>query len=297
MTKGFQPMLAAAVAPEEVKRLSFPLYASPKLDGVRAVVRNGVVLSRKLKPIPSLLVQDLWGIPELEGLDGEIITGPANAENAFRRTTSTVMSINSDAMEIGATNFHVFDCVANGTFAERVIGATNAALMYPEKQILAVPQQVINNMADLEEFEAFCLIHKFEGVMLRSPDGPYKFGRSTLNEGWLLKLKRFADDEYEVTGLEERMHNANERTMDERGYAKRSSHQENLVGTGRLGAYLGRVLTGPYAGKSVKITPTGAQQTLEEAQASLRTVRKFKYFPSGSKDLPRFPTDLGPRKD
>lgn len=294
---GFQPMLACAVPPEQVERLSFPLYASPKLDGVRAVVRNGVVLSRKLKPIPSLLVQDLWGRPELEGLDGEIITGRANAPDAFRRTTSTVMSINSDPQEIGATNFHAFDCVVDAPFTERMFGATQAALMYPHLQVMAVPQLLIDSVEQLEAAESLYLTSGFEGLMLRSLDGPYKCGRSTFLEGYLLKLKRFADDEYEVTGLDERMQNTNEQTRDERGYAKRSSHQEHLVGTGLLGAYLGKVLTGPYEGKSIKVTPTGPRQTLQEAHGAVGTIRKFKYFPSGSKDLPRFPTDLGPRKD
>ena len=38
------PMLAATV--KSVADLRFPLLASPKLDGVRAYVKNGVVWSR-----------------------------------------------------------------------------------------------------------------------------------------------------------------------------------------------------------------------------------------------------------
>lgn len=69
--KKFRPMLSATVT--EVAALRFPLLASHKLDGIRALVLGGVVVSRNLKPIPNRHVQALFGRREYEGLDG----GPA----------------------------------------------------------------------------------------------------------------------------------------------------------------------------------------------------------------------------
>jgi DNA ligase 1 len=52
--KNFKPMLAVDCG--DVNALRFPLFASPKLDGVRAVVMNGGLMSRSLKPIPNVNV-------------------------------------------------------------------------------------------------------------------------------------------------------------------------------------------------------------------------------------------------
>jgi DNA ligase-1 len=60
-----RPMLAC----KDATGLKFPLLASAKIDGVRALVKDGKVLSRSLKPIPNRHVQEMFG--SLEGADGE----------------------------------------------------------------------------------------------------------------------------------------------------------------------------------------------------------------------------------
>ena len=102
----FKPMLSATC--DNIKELQYPLLASPKLDGVRAIVVNGVLMSRSLKPIPNAHVQGQFGRPELNFLDGELIVGSPTNPAAFRDTTSAVMSYDK---EISVT-FHVFDDIA-----------------------------------------------------------------------------------------------------------------------------------------------------------------------------------------
>ena len=82
-------MLAAKT---DGKGLSYPLLASPKLDGVRALIINGIVMSRSFKPIPNAHVQELFGRPEYNGLDGELIVGAPTDKDVYRNTTSGVMS-------------------------------------------------------------------------------------------------------------------------------------------------------------------------------------------------------------
>ena len=67
MTKPFRVMLATDYDPE---KLRFPVLASPKLDGIRAYVKDGVVLSRQNKPIPNDHVQSLFS--KYEHFDGEL---------------------------------------------------------------------------------------------------------------------------------------------------------------------------------------------------------------------------------
>ena len=72
-----------------------------------------------------------------------------------------------------------------------------------------------------------------EGLILRNPDGMYKYGRSTPKEQLSIKLKFFEQDEFEVVGFEERYTNTNEATTNELGYTSRSSHKSNLLPTDR----------------------------------------------------------------
>jgi DNA ligase-1 len=290
-----KPMLAATV--EVPSALNFPLYASPKLDGIRALRRElgqGLV-TRTLKLVPNEHTRSKFNHPSLVGLDGELILPPHN-HDVFRRTTSAVMSHAGepdvefwvfDSYTMPSTPFHLR---YGALFSERSRWPTGVRL---------VPQTLIESYRDLQIFEENTLYEGYEGVMLRSPTGGYKFGRSTLNQGWLMKLKQFADMEVIVTGFEERMHNGNEATTNALGHTERSSHKEHLVGRGDLGALRVVGLNGPYKGVEFQVG-TG----FDDAQRAdlwrnrgkvIGSVRKCKYFPQGSKDAPRFPVDLGPR--
>ena len=65
-----KPMLGIAV---DTTKLVFPIYASPKLDGIRVIIKDNQVLSRNGKTIPNIFVQSL--LKSYHGLDGELIVG------------------------------------------------------------------------------------------------------------------------------------------------------------------------------------------------------------------------------
>lgn len=280
-----KPMLACEA---DLSKLKFPVLASPKLDGVRAIIRDGVVLSRSLKPIPNRHVQMMYGRPELEGLDGELILGDPTHPEAYRRTVSSVMSIAG----VPDVAFHVFDRW------NRDYPYNEVALSYG----LTIPvfSTLIRTMEELEEYEVALLDKGYEGVMLRDPQSPYKFGRSTAKEGYLLKLKRFADSEAEVIDFEELMHNQNEATINETGHTERSTKQDGLIPAGMLGALVVRDI---HSGVEFKIgtgLTAAERQKFWNLRAFLRgALVKYQYFPTGSKEKPRFPSFQGfrPRID
>ena len=76
--------------------------------------------------------------------------------------------------------------------------------------------------------------------MIRTPDSPYKCGRSTEREGWLLKIKRFEDAEAVVLDTYEGMSNQNDAQRDAFGRTKRSLAQAGKVGRGELGGFVVR---------------------------------------------------------
>jgi DNA ligase 1 len=293
-----KPMLAATI--EDTTTLNFPLLASPKLDGIRALVIDGKLVSRNLKPIPNAHVQALFGRPELNGLDGELICGDPTDKAAFRNTTSAVMSKDGTP----DVRFWVFDRFSGDShhpFTVRFEAATNTLWRSHNLACTMVPHEAIRNLQSLEQYEATTLAQGYEGVMLRSADAPYKFGRSTMREHGLMKLKRFADAEAVVIGFEEQMHNTNEAKVDALGHTERSSHKAGMVGKGTLGALVVRGIDGQYKDVEFSIGSGMDDAIRSEIWAdrisTYGTVVKYKYFPIGCKDSPRFPVFLGFRLD
>lgn len=298
--KDFKPMLSSEAPSFE--KLRFPLYASFKLDGIRAFVHpeRGLV-SRNLKPIPNRHIRAQVGSRH-SWLDGELIAGDPTASDCFRRTSSIVMSEWHKDWE--TVRFYVFDTLElgpNEPFSSRIAHATRACNS-TSGGLRAVPifHSQIYTADQLREYEENSLKSGLEGVMLRAVDGPYKFGRSTAREGWLMKLKRFDDCEAEVLGVYEQMRNENEAHLDELGRTKRSSHLAGKVGKGTAGGLRVRAINGKFKGVEFDVGSGFDDATRQELwdkrdQLAGRSppLVKVKYFPHGSKDSPRFPVYLG----
>lgn len=296
MSKVFRPMLA--VACDDLGKVNYPVYLSEKLDGIRASIHNGVVMSRSMKPIPSKAVQEKFGKPEYEGYDGEIIYGNKNAKDVFNKSTRVCMSHtlpdNFDAEEI---KFYVFDRIGDTPYEERY---WNIPTGWPEENnesgVHKLRAFLVHSSDEVSTLEREFLNTGAEGVMLRSPQGPYKQGRSTLKEGYLLKVKQFSDAEAVVIGFEEKMHNANEATVGEIGQTKRSSHLENMVPMNTLGSlYVRDLETGVDFHIGTGFNDAQRKDIWNNKNSWLGKVVKYKHFEAGAKDKPRFPTFVGIR--
>ena len=280
MTDIFRPMLATDA---DLGKLRFPLLASAKLDGVRAVVRDGVVFSRSNKPIPNAYVQSLFS--KYTHFDGELIVGDPTSKTCYRDTVSGVMSRDGTPL----VTFHVFDHVEVpvATYIHR------AKRIRAGKFIVKLQQTLVRDLDELLAMEEELLAAGYEGLILRSPDAPYKNGRSTVKEGFLLKLKRFVDDEAVVIGFEERMHNGNEAVVSELGRTKRSSHQAGKSGRGDLGALVVRGCGGSEFNIGTGFNDAERAAIWDDRDRYLGRIAKFKHFPVGAKEAPRHPVFLG----
>lgn len=282
MITDFKPMLADDA---DLQRLRFPLLVSPKLDGVRATSLDGVLRSRSLKLLPNRSINDKFNIKA--PLDGELIVGDPTSPSVFRDTMKVVMAHNAPIDDL---RYYVFDMVGEGEFRDRL---NEAGLYCPKEQgIIHLPHRLVETVDELYDLEEAALENGYEGLMARDPKGPYKFGRSTANEGYLLKVKRRKTSEAIIVGFQEQMHNANEAKLDNMGYIERSSHQANLVPTGVLGALTVRdngiefnVGTGFTAAERADFW-----QRRDELRGALIS---YEYLPIGVKDKPRHPVFKG----
>ena len=154
----------------------------------------------------------------------------------------------------------------------------------------------IHTPAELAAYEEKCLAEGYEGVMVRTPDSPYKCGRSTEREGWLLKIKRFEDAEAVVLDCIEGLSNLNPAEKDAFGRTKRSSCKENKVGRDTLGAFLVRDLTTGIEFRLSGFDSATAASIWANRDAAIGRLVKFSHQPSGAKEAPRFPKFIGFRE-
>jgi DNA ligase 1 len=291
----FKPTLAVAA---DLKAIKYPVYASPKLDGIRCSIVNGKALSRTLKPIPNKHIYGQLSSPKLEGLDGELIVGSPTSATVYNKTVSQVMAHDKSHANVA---YYVFDMhdIPEATYRHRLDCLMNEISFFRNECVIPIQlleQILVRNESDLLEYEDAKVDQGYEGLILRSPEAPYKFGRSTVKEGYLLKVKRFEDSEAEIIGFEEEMFNGNVAQTNELGRTKRSTAKEGLSGKGTLGAFLVRdIHTGVEFSIGTGLTAAQRQFAWDNQAKFLGTLRKYKFFPVGVKDKPRHPVDLGPR--
>ena len=260
----FRPLLAPPNSPKDTptffEDIKFPILVSPKLDGIRAVVMESdeievdanlnpivvgskiALLSRTLKRLRNEELQQKFSVKELLHLDGELIVGEAFGEGVLNRTQSYVRA----AKAKGDISYHIFDyadekCAGEHYFirldrAKEAVSLANDK--YPEAKVFLIPQINCESLDELLHYEGTFLSQGFEGVMFRNPLAHYKHNRATYLDNIIYKLKRFTDVEVKIVGFVEGTINTNEQTVDERGFATRSSHKEGKMLSGALGKFI-----------------------------------------------------------
>ena len=273
MTKEFKVMLASEYDPTKQK---FPALASPKLDGIRCTIQNGVAMSRTGKPIRNKYVQSIIGHHDLNGLDGELMVGDPTAGDAFRQATSGVMSFDGEP----DFKYMVFDKYhPTDVFKHRLLEADSTVGQFDNPHVEIVTHYSIETLEELDLLETKWVGEQgYEGVMLRNPHGLYKQARATTKSGDLLKVKRFIDAEFVVVGYAEEM----------------TQHGEPKDSLGKL---ICTMPNGDIFGVGSGFTRAEREDWWQDPEKLIGMKAKVKYFNVGFKDVPRFPSFLGWRHE
>lgn len=287
MTQPF-PMLAAAA---DLTRVQYPVLGFPKIDGIRAVIHNRQALSRKLIALPNQFIQGFFSNEHYQGLDGELVVGSAADPLCIKHSTSGVMSRG------GAPDFtfYVFDKwdALSRAYQDRFIEMRLQAERANVPRVVPLEYEVLYREDDLLAYESRQLDLGYEGVILRSHNGAYKHGRSTVREGGLLKLKRFLDSEAEVLEVIEEQLNGNEAQRDNLGRTKRSSAKAGKAGKGRAGALrVCDLTTGVEFEVGTGLTDADKAEWWawwNQRPAAPERYVKYKFFPVGMQERPRHP--------
>jgi DNA ligase 1 len=308
-----KPMLAGPT--EDRAKLKFPLIASPKLDGIRCILKAHQAVSRKFLPIPNEHIQDILqtivGVRAPGLLDGELMLDDPTA--TFQEVTSAVMSHDGEP----EFRYWVFDTVNHPDMLDepyyarlgRLISWHTRLPASVRRYVKLVPTLQCKDLSQLERFEVKMLADGYEGLCLRSLEGPYKEGRSTFKEGYLLKLKQFVDAEAVIVGFEEAEANTNAATKDETGHTKRSQAKAGKVGKDTLGAFLvqpieryGKGPAGEFPGlfrigTGIGLTARLRQEIWDNRKKYTGKIIKYRYQAQGTKDAPRIPSFQGFRDE
>ena len=287
MTMITRPLLAGTI--KNLSDLKYPIAVTPKLDGIRVLKVDGEVLTRNFKPLPNRYVRELLTSLLPDGVDGEIMLRNGN----FNETQSAIMSFEGEP----DFQYNIFDYIKQSIdepYVQRMKDLSDWVLTTSHDCLQAVLPKILNTEQELLEYEQQCLAQHYEGVMIRSLEGRYKCGRSTVREGILLKLKRFSDAEAIVTGFEEKLTNLNEKTKDEFGLSKRSSEKDGMVPAGTLGSILVQdIKLGVDFSIGSGFDDNLRAEIWNNRSKYLNCVVKYKYQEIGSQGRPRFPVFLG----
>lgn len=286
MPKIQKPLLAANFDPTKAK---YPYIATPKIDGIRFLMIDGVAVSRTFKPIRNRYIQKILQEYLPDGIDGELTCG-----DTFQSSTSAIMSIDGEP-DFKAWIFDYVDPDIDiiNPFIKRIQKLEFFMGTKPFKYKLLDGGHIIHNYDELVNLENIFLEYGYEGVMLRDPNGTYKFGRSTTKENILLKVKRFLDDEAILIDILEKYSNQNPEEKDAFGYVKRSSSLDGMIPTGVAGTLIVRDKNGLEFGIGTGITDKLRIEIWNNKEKYLGKYVKYKYFPQGVKELPRHPVFLG----
>lgn len=318
----FKPMLATD-ATKELDNIKYPKYASMKLDGIRCVFHPDLgMVSRSLKPIQNKQLQDKFKVLTEEasrtGLirDGELyghkltfqeITSACMTQDFYDEKTHKKLLKQYDgdklaivghvAKLITQIEFYQFDHVDPDRHHVPLKDRINFEV--PEGGVITfVSQNLMHSKEEVESLFKTALDQGFEGLILRDPVSPYKFGRSTLKEEFMLKIKPFDSFDTKIIGVVQSTEvNADvEKTKNELGRSVTSKKKDDRHLIEKASAFW--VMYDKHALKvSLAMTDAEKEEVWKNRQNYIGRMIEYKGMKVGAKDCPRHPVFVRFRED
>lgn len=262
--KFYEPMLAKKLE-DYIHKLKYPVFSQPKLDGIRCIVKEDGMWTRKGKLILSAIhvYEDLKPLfeknPDLI-LDGELYCD--KLANDFNKIISLVRKSKPTKEDLRESKqiikYHVYDLPSSSwNFYDRYQELQDLRL--PDSCVI-VPTEIIQKQEEITQWYEKYMDAGYEGQMIRT-DSPYVNKRT---DG-LLKDKQFIDQEFTILGVVE--------------------------GNGNMAGKVGK-LTFEIKGKKFEAAVNGDWDYLAKLLKAKNIIGKqatVKYFNLTPDGIPRFP--------
>lgn len=200
-SKEYRPMLAHSYD-DHKKKVTFPCYIQPKLDGMRCIaIREGdniTLMSRGNKQIDNMdhiKAELLKFMEDGQALDGELF----NKDFTFQKTMSLIKrkQPGSELVE-----YHIYDSITSEDFKTRFLGNSwliNLPVMEDQfKSIKWVMTYNCESHEEITEKHNKFVNFGYEGAIVRHSGCKYKEGGRS---NQLLKVKAFFDSEFEIVDV------------------------------------------------------------------------------------------------
>ena len=193
-----KPMLAQSYDKHK-KKLVYPCYAQPKLDGIRCLARRQgdvvTLYSRKgkvLDLVPHINEALLEVLDDGQCADGELYTHGWD----FQKIISAIKKTNENTPGI---EYHIYDLPdmqdRSKPFVKRFNSDARSKILEASHCLVAVHTPIVRSEQALMAYEDACHNEGYEGIMARNIQSEYLFGYRSKD---LLKVKRFLDAEYKI---------------------------------------------------------------------------------------------------
>jgi ATP-dependent DNA ligase len=166
-----------------------------------------------------------------------------NQELSYDEIESIVMS--REHPDSDKIQFHVLDWVGTQDYYHRLRDGYATAVNNGWSDVVCEYPLTCNNAQELFEHFLRFETQEGEGICFRTPDSPYKQGRSTLREQYLVKLSRYIRTEVKIIGFTEQMLNSNPEKRSPIGMMARRKTIAGQVGKNTLGAFVVQDTTKP----------------------------------------------------
>lgn len=309
--KAFKPLLAPN---QEVNldEIIYPILASYKLDGVRIVFYKGQILTRSLKQLPNKQLRFKFeAIRKYTEdnqciLDGEIYSHELTFQEIISFCMTQDFEDKKSVKKFGkvmtipeSLKFYCFDMIIdddiNLSFKTRI---NNIKFAHITLELLNIEQWSCFSKEDVENLFENALDNGYEGLILRDPNGRYKFGRGTIKEGIIYKVKPFRTFDTEVIGVVQatEVNEDAEKKTNELGRSVTSKKKGDRHLIEKASAFVVN-----YEDKELKVTLAMTDEEKEEVWRNKETYIgkwiEYKGMLVGSKDVPRHPVMIRFRED
>ena len=187
------------------KKIKFPCFTSPKLNGVNAEYRlvDGTLklLSRGGEEYPIPAHQERQALDVLNLLGTTSINGEMYLHGEHLQDIMAATKKPNDLS--GKLQFHVFDFPeVAGEYKDKCPAIYKARAEYVQTDISSfpfVPVWVANSHEELDDQHEQCEAAGYEGLIIRNPEATYEYNTRSLN---VFKYKKTQDAEFEVVGYD-----------------------------------------------------------------------------------------------
>lgn len=193
-----KPMLATPIEKVKSEKIDWEdAYVQPKLDGHRALFKDGTLYSRQGKELDLPHIVEAihaMGLSDLH-LDGELYLHG----KTLQELSKLIKKHRPETLDL---QYHIYDQVLQKPFRERILDLADyfSAERNNHPNLVAVPTRQSTSLENTMLFHTTYRDQGYEGTMLRFGSDPYLHGKRART---LLKLKEFHDEEFRIIGVNE----------------------------------------------------------------------------------------------